>query len=97
MKSRNPQIGSAFDEYLVAEDLLTEANEIAIKRVIAWQLQQEITSQQMTKTSVAKAMGTSRAAVDRLLDPSNTSVTLNTLGKAASVLGKRIKIELVEG
>jgi antitoxin HicB len=50
----------------------------------------------MTKTSVAKAMGTSRAAVDRLLDPENTSVTLNTLGKAASILGKRIKIELVE-
>jgi antitoxin HicB len=81
---------------LAAEDLLTEANEIAIKRVIAWQLQQEISSRQMTKTSVAKAMGTSRAAVDRLLDPENTSVTLNTLGKAASVLGKRIKIELVE-
>ncbi|WP_245893972.1 helix-turn-helix domain-containing protein [Chamaesiphon polymorphus] len=97
MKSSNPQIGSAFDDYLEAEDLLTEANEIAIKRVIAWQLQQEITSKQMTKTSVAKAMGTSRAAVDRLLDPTNTSVTLNTLGKAASVLGKRIKIELVEG
>ncbi len=96
MKSRTPQIGSAFDNYLAAEDLLTEANEIAIKRVIAWQLQQEITSKQMTKTSVAKAMGTSRAAVDRLLDPTNTSVTLNTLGKAASILGKRIKIELVE-
>jgi antitoxin HicB len=96
MNSHNPHIGSAFDDCLAAEDLLTEANEIAIKRVIAWQLQQEITSQQMTKTSVAKAMGTSRAAVDRLLDPENTSVTLNTLRKAASVLGKRIKIELVE-
>jgi antitoxin HicB len=96
MNSHNSHIGSAFDDCLAAEDLLTEANEIAIKRVIAWQLQQEITSQQMTKTSVAKAMGTSRAAVDRLLDPENTSITLNTLGKAASVLGKRIKIELVE-
>jgi antitoxin HicB len=96
MNSHNSHIGSAFDNYLEAEDLLTEANEIAIKRVIAWQLQQEIASQQMTKTSVAKAMGTSRAAVDRLLDPENTSITLNTLGKAASVLGKRIKIELVE-
>jgi antitoxin HicB len=50
----------------------------------------------MTKTSVAKAMGTSRAAVDRLLNPDNTSVTLNTLGKVASILGKRIKIELAE-
>ncbi len=96
MKDCNPHVGSAFDDYLEAENLLTEANEIAIKRFIAWQLQQEITSKQMTKTSVAKAMGTSRAAVDRLLDPKNTSVTLHTLGKAASVLGKRIKIELVE-
>jgi antitoxin HicB len=58
-----------------AEDLRTETNEIAIKRVIAWQLQQEIISKQMTKTSVAKAMGTSRAPVDRLLDPENTFVT----------------------
>jgi antitoxin HicB len=93
LKSHNPYIGSAFDDCF-KED--TKANEIAIKRVIAGQLQQEITARQMTKTSVAKAMGTSRAAVDRLLDPENTSVTLNTLGKAASILGKRIKIELVE-
>ena len=96
MKNPNLHVGSAFDDCLAAEDLLTKANEIAIERVIAWQLRAEITSKQMTKTSVAKAMGTSRAAVDRLLDPTNTSVTLNTLGKAASVLGKRIKIELVE-
>jgi antitoxin HicB len=94
MKNRNLHVGSAFEGCL-EESSLAEANEIAIKRVIAWQLQQEITSKQMTKTSVAKAMGTSRAAVDRLLDPENTSVTLNTLSKAASILGKRIKIELV--
>jgi antitoxin HicB len=96
MKSRNPLVGSTFDDCLQEKDLLAEANEVAIKRVIAGQIQQEITSRKMTKTSVAKAMGTSRAAVDRLLDPENTSVTLNTLGKAASILGKRIKIELVE-
>jgi antitoxin HicB len=93
MKSQNFHIGSTFDDCL-EEDLLAEANEIAIKRVIAWQIQQEIISKNMTKTSVAKAMGTSRAAVDRLLDPENTSVTLNTLGRAAKILGKRIKIEL---
>ncbi len=96
MKNSNPHIGSSFDDFLEEENLLTEANEIAIKRVIAWQLQQEIESKHLTKTSVAEAMGTSRAAVDRLLDPTNTSITLNTLGKAASILGKRIKIELVE-
>jgi antitoxin HicB len=92
----NPYIGSSFDDFLDEENLLTQVNEIAIKRVIAWQLQQEIETKQMTKTGVAKAMGTSRAAVDRLLDPDNTSVTLNTLDRAAKVLGKRIKIELVE-
>jgi antitoxin HicB len=76
--------------------LLVEANEIAIKRVISWQLQQEIESKNMTKTSVAKAMGTSRAAVDRLLDPNNTSITLLTLSKAARILGKSIKIDLID-
>jgi antitoxin HicB len=96
MTNNNPHIGSSFDDFLDEENLLVEANEIAIKRVIAWQLQQEIESKNMTKTSVAKAMGTSRAAVDRLLDPDNTSVTLNTLSKAARILGKRIEIELVE-
>ncbi len=96
MKNNNAHVGSSFDDFLEEENLLDEANEIAIKRVIAWQIQQGIESKQMTKTSVAEAMGTSRAAVDRLLDPKNTSITLNTLGKAASILGKRIKIELVE-
>jgi antitoxin HicB len=96
MTNNNPHIGSSFDDFLDEEDLLVEANEIAIKRVIAWQLQQEIESKHMTKTDVAKAMGTSRAAVDRLLDPNNTSVTLNTLSKAARILGKKIEIDLVE-
>ena len=96
MTNNNPYIGSSFDDFLEEENLLVEANEIAIKRVIAWQLQQEIESKHMTKTDVAKAMGTSRAAVDRLLDPNNTSVTLNTLSKAARILGKKIEIDLVE-
>ena len=96
MKNRNPHVGSAFDDCLEAEDLLTKANEVAIKRVIAWQLQQEIEAKHMTKTAVAKAMGTSRAALDRLLDPDNTSVTLNTLDRAARMLGKRVNIELVD-
>jgi antitoxin HicB len=96
MTNNNSHIGSSFDDFLDEENLLVEANEIAIKRVIAWQLQQEIESKHMTKTDVAKAMGTSRAAVDRLLDPNNTSVTLNTLSKAARILGKKIEIDLVE-
>jgi antitoxin HicB len=96
MTNNNPHIGSSFDDFLDGENLLVEASEIAIKRVIAWQLQQEIESKHMTKTDVAKAMDTSRAAVDRLLDPNNTSVTINTLSKAARILGKKIEIDLVE-
>jgi antitoxin HicB len=96
MTNNNPHIGSSFDDFLDEENLLAEANEIAIKRVIAWQLQQEIESKHMSKTDIAKAMGTSRSAVDRLLDPNNTSVTLNTLSKAARILGKKIEIDLVE-
>jgi antitoxin HicB len=96
MKNNNAHIGSSFDDFLDEENLLLEANEIAIKRVIAWQLQQEIEAKHMTKTDVAKAMGTSRAAVDRLLNPDNTSVTLNTLSKAPRILGKKIEIDLVE-
>jgi antitoxin HicB len=96
MKNSTPHIGSSFNDFLEEENLLAEANEIAIKRVIAWQLQQEIESKNMTKTSVAKAMGTSRAAVDRLLDPNNTSITLLTLSKAARILGKSIKIDLID-
>ena len=96
MTNNNPYLGSSFDDFLAEEDLLTTVNEIAIKRVIAWQLQQELEAQQITKTEMAKAMGTSRAALNRLLAPDNASVTLNTLDRAAKVLGKRVKIELVE-
>jgi predicted XRE-type DNA-binding protein len=96
MNKTNPHVGSSFDDFLEEENLLITANEIAIKRVIAWQLKQEIESKHITKAAMARAMGTSRAAVDRLLDPDNTSVTLNTLDRAAKVLGKSIKIELVE-
>jgi antitoxin HicB len=96
MTNNNPHLGSSFDDFLDEENLLVEANEIAIKRVIAWQLQQEIESKRMTKTDVAKAMGTSRAAVDRLLHPNNTSVTLSTLSKAGKILSKKIEIDLIE-
>ena len=96
MKNNHPHIGSTLDELLDEEELLVTANETAIKRVIAWQIAQEIETKKMTKSSLAKSMGTSRAAVNRLLDPDNNSVNLNTLNKAAKILGKRLKLELVE-
>jgi DNA-binding Xre family transcriptional regulator len=88
-------IGSNFDEFLAEEGLLTAAEAVAVKRVLAYQIEQLMVSQNITKTAMAKRMNTSRAALNRLLDPANPSVTLQTLQRAASVLGKRLQIELV--
>ena len=91
----NKHIGSSFDDFLEEEGLLEECTETSIKRVLAWQLEQEMKEKKMTKTALAKKMKTSRASLDRLLDPSNESVTLQTMKKAASVLGRKLKFELV--
>ncbi len=88
-------IGSSFDDFLEEEGLLEECTESAIKRVLAWQLGQEMEKKKLTKTALAKKMRTSRASLDRLLDPGNESVTLQTMKKAASVLGRKLKLELV--
>jgi antitoxin HicB len=93
---KNKHIGSDFDAFLADEGLLEEAQSIATKRVIAFQIQQEMTQRHLSKTKMAEQMHTSRMALDRLLDPQNNSVTLQTLDRAARVLGKRLKIELVE-
>lgn len=90
----NEHIGSSFDDFLTEEAMLEEATAVAVKRVIAWQIEQEMSVQKLTKTSMAKKMHTSRAALNRLLDASDTSLTLTTLASAAAVLGKTIKVEL---
>ncbi|MBU3631865.1 MULTISPECIES: XRE family transcriptional regulator [unclassified Polynucleobacter] len=92
MKKKN--IGSKFDDFLREESLLEESTAIAVKRVIAWQIEREMEKQNLTKTSMAKKMHTSRAALNRLLDESDTSLTLITLASAAAALGKIIKFEL---
>lgn len=92
MKSKN--IGSDFDDFLGEEAILDEATAVAVKRVIAWQIGQEMKAQNLTKTTMAKRMHTSRAALNRLLDATDTSLTLTTLSSAASVLGKKFRIEL---
>ena len=88
-------IGSNFDEFLEEEALLDAATAVAVKRVIAWQIAQEMKAQHLTKSSMASKMQTSRAALNRLLDATDTSLTLTTLSSAASVLGKKFRIELV--
>lgn len=94
--TKNPHIGSSLDDLLEEDGLLSEVNAIALKRVLAWQVEQEMTAKQMTKTAMAAAMHTSRSALDRLLDPTNTSVTLHTMDRAATVMGKRLHLELVD-
>jgi DNA-binding Xre family transcriptional regulator len=87
-------IGSNFDEFLDEEALLEGATAVAIKRVVAWQIEREMKVQKLTKTALAAKMNTSRAALNRLLDGADTSLTLTTLSSAANALGKNLKIEL---
>jgi len=87
-------IGSKFDDFLKEEKLLEQAQAAAIKRVIAFQIEQEMKLKKLTKTEMASRMRTSRAALERLLDPDNASVTLFTLERAASALGKKLKVEM---
>jgi DNA-binding Xre family transcriptional regulator len=87
-------LGSNFDDFLREERLLEDVTTTAIKRVIAYQIQQEMKQRKLSKTVLAKRMNTSRSAVERLLDPNNGSVTLQTLGRAASALGKKLIVEL---
>jgi hypothetical protein len=95
--SRNRHIGSSFDDFLAEEGLLEKVSAVAQKRVLAWQIAEAMRRHRLTKAVMAKRMRTSRAALDRLLDPDNASVTLATMGRAAAALGKRLRIELVEG
>ena len=92
MKKRN--LGSDFDDFLKEEGMLEEATAVAVKRVIAWQIEQEMAAQRITKTAMAKKMRTSRASLNRLLDENDTSLTLTTLAGAAAALGRRIRVEL---
>lgn len=87
-------VGSSLDDFLQEEAMLEEVTATAIKRVIAWQIADEMKAQKMTKTELAKRMHTSRAALNRLLDEDDPSLTLTTLASAAAALGKRLNIEL---
>ena len=88
------RLGSHFDDFLAEEARLEEATAKAVQRVIAWQIEKEMKAQKLTKTALAAKMHTSRAALNRLLDASDTSLTLTTLASAAAALGKHVKIEL---
>lgn len=92
---KNEHIGSSFDDFLEEEGLLAEVEAVAIKRVLAFQIAQLMEQQSLTKTAMAERMQTSRASLNRLLDPENESATLQTLERAALALGKRLQVEFV--
>ncbi len=88
-------IGSSFDDFLEEENLLAESEAVAIKRVIAFEVQKSMEEKHITKTEMAKRMGTSRSALTRLLDPLNNSITLATIETALAAIGKRVQIQIV--
>ncbi len=88
-------IGSDFDDFLTEEGLLEDAEAVAVKRVLAFQIKEMMEVQRLSKAEMARRMRTSRAALERLLDPENRSVTRNTMDKAAQSVGKRLRLTLM--
>ena len=95
MKKKKGRIGASFDDFLKQDGVYEEVTARAIKRVIARQLDTLMHDQGLTKSSLARRMKTSRAQLDRLLDPKNESVTLGTLTRAAQAVGRNLRMELV--
>lgn len=96
MKMKTKYIGSNFDDFLLEVNLLEHANAIAIKRVVVNQIEQAIAIQKLTKPNLAKKSKMSIAEIDRLLDENDTDMTLATLVKVAIILGKRVRVELID-
>jgi antitoxin HicB len=94
-KVKNPHIGGSFDDFLKEEGIYEAVQTTAIKRVLASQLEQAMKSRKLTKLEMARRMRTSRVQLNRLLDPDNDSVTLATLRRAAAVVGREVRLELV--
>ena len=95
MSKNKGRIGSSFESYLQEQGTLEETTAIAVKRVLAWQLEQAMEEKQLSKNQMAKAMKTSRSQLDRILDPDNDRVQLATLTAAARVVGRQLRIELL--
>lgn len=94
-KSKNPHIGQSVDHWLKEEGIYEEATAGAIKKVVAWQLRQAMEAEGISKSKMARLMNTSRAQIDRLLDPEKEGVMLETLYRAATAVGRELHVELV--
>lgn len=88
--------GSTFDSFLEEEGIREQVEAVAIKRILAWQLEKAMKEQRKTKRILAKQLRTSRSQLDRLLDPQNVSVTIATINRAARALGMRVTIQLAD-
>ncbi len=94
MNDKHKNMGGSFNDFLKEEGIFEECTETAIKRVLAWQIENEMKTKNLSKSEMARKMNTSRSSLDRLLDPVNESVTLHTLRKAAHAVGRNLKLEL---
>jgi antitoxin HicB len=92
---KNPHRGTTLDDFLDEEGINEQATTIAVKRVIAWQIQQAMTVQKISKTDMAARMSTSRRQLSRVLNPDDDNVTLETLQRAAKAVGHSLRLELV--
>jgi len=88
--------GSTFDSFLEEEGILAESEAVALKRVISWQIEQAMNEKKITKSAMAKRLSTSRMQIDRLLDPTHVGVSIQTIARAAKVVGKRVRFEVVD-
>lgn len=95
MTRKKGRIGTSFEDYLAEQESLEETRAIAVKRVLAWQLEQAMEERRMSKSAMAHEMRTSRSQLDRILDPDNDRIRLDTLAAAANVLGLSLRIDLV--
>jgi DNA-binding Xre family transcriptional regulator len=93
--NNNPHIGSTLDNFLREEGIFEDATNYAVKRVLAWQVEKVMRDQGITKVEMARRMGTSRAHLNRLLDPNNDKVQLDTVHRAAAAIGRKVRMELV--
>jgi len=95
-KSKVGHTGSTFDSFLEDEGIREEVEAVAVKRVISWQLAEAMRKKKKTKHALAKELHTSRSQLDRLLDPENAAVSLDTINRAARALGKRLIIRIAD-
>lgn len=95
MTKKNKHMGEPFEDWLKEQGIYDSVQTASVKRVLAQQVAQAMMNLNITKTEMARRMETSRPQLDRLLDPGNNSVTLDTMRKAAQALGRQLRIDLI--